>query len=813
MAQRRSDKTQLDLFGAGAGGPKRNEPSGNDPGAPMQFEEASLAEETQKRYLSYALSVITSRALPDVRDGLKPVQRRILYTMMRELGLRPEARYVKSARVVGDVMGKYHPHGDTAIYDALARMAQDFTMRAPLVDGRGNFGSPDGDAPAAMRYTECKLAPISMDLLEELGQDTVAFRPNYDGQNQEPIVLPARYPNLLVNGSQGIAVGMATSIPPHNIGEVIDACVAMIDEPDITVGKLLKHIKGPDFPTGGQLVSSKRELSEVYETGQGSLKLRGEWKVEEPKGKENPKIVVTSIPYAVERRAVVEKIAEVIIGKKLPLLLDVRDESTDVCRIVLEHKKGGDPQLVMAYLYKHTPLATNVQVNLTCLVPTENEEITAPARVGLRELVEHFLRFRLEVVTRRIRYDLDQLEKRIHILEGFIVVFDALDETIRIIRRSDGRADAKDKLMKRFELSEAQTDAILELRLYRLAKLEILVIREELEAKRKEAARLTQLLKSEPARWKLIRAELLQLKTDRDDRRRTKVSGAASEPEYDAEAYIVEEDQLVLLSQQGWVKRQGRVTDLSSTRMREGDAVLDVIGGSTRASVAFFSSHGSCYVCRIVDVQATTGYGNPVQTMFKLADGERIVKMVGFDPRFVDVPAPTEGVLEPEEPFAIAISRHGMVTRFSLRQHREPSTRSGRRYMRLGEGDEVLAVGLSDGERRIACATKRGSALVTKEEEVPVLGGPGKGVKLIKLAKDDEVVAARVLDETNSPLVVENESGKTFEVGSARSIVGRGGKGTPLFRRGALVREIPATPVVPVLAIDGKSQPPPKGEA
>lgn len=770
----------------------------------MHFEDASLAEETRKRYLSYALSVITSRALPDVRDGLKPVQRRILYSMLRDLSLRPEARYVKSARAVGEVMGKYHPHGDTAIYDALARLAQSFTMRAPLVDGRGNFGSPDGDSPAAMRYTECKLAPIAMQLLNELGQGTVAFRPNYDGQNVEPIVLPARFPHLLVNGSQGIAVGMATSIPPHNLGEVVDAAVALIDDPELTSGKLLKHIKGPDFPTGGQLVSTKRELAEVYETGQGSLKLRGEWKVEKETGRGNPKIVITSIPYGVVRSSVVEKIAEVVIKKRLPHLLDVRDESTEDCRIVLEHKKGADPQLVMAYLYKHTPLMTNVQVNLTCLVPTDVEEVSAPARIDLASMLKHFLEFRMEVVTKRLQFELDQLEKRIHVLEGFVKVFDALDETIRIIRRSDGRADAADKLMKRFDLTEPQVDAILELRLYRLAKLEILLIRKELDEKTKEAARIGQLLKSKPARWKLIRAELLEVKVDFDDRRRTKVTGATSEPEYDAEAFIVEEDQVVLLSQQGWVKRQGRVTDLGATRVREGDAVQDATAGSTRASVAFFSNFGSCYVCRIVDVPATTGYGNPVQTMFKLADGERIVKMIGFDPRVLEVPEAAEGA-EPEPPFAIAVSRGGMVTRFSLRQHRDPSTRSGRRYMRLGtlngRPDEVLMVDLSPGDRKLACATRKAHALLTTDDEVPVLGGPGKGVKLIKLGKGDEVIGARVMGDSTAPLVLENDKGKRFEITVWRTVTARGGKGQPLFKRGELVREVPPEPTVPELSV------------
>lgn len=766
----------------------------------MNFSDASLSEETRKRYLSYALSVITSRALPDVRDGLKPAQRRILYAMQHDLHLRPEGRYVKSARVVGEVIGKYHPHGDTAVYDALARMAQDFTMRAQLVDGRGNFGSPDGDSPAAMRYTECKLAPISIELLREIGQNTVAFRPTYDGQLEEPVVLPARFPNLLVNGSQGIAVGMATSVPPHNLGEVIDACVALIDEPELTTTKIMTHLKGPDFPTGGQVVSTKVELRQIYEAGHGSVKLRGEWRSEVAKGKrDNPKVVITSIPYGVVRSTLVEKIAEIIIQRRLPHLLDVRDESAEDTRVVLEIKKGADPQLIMAYLYRHTPLQTNVAVNLTCLIPTEQEEVAAPQRLSIGEMLRHFLDFRMEVVTRRLEHELEKLLERIHILEGFVTIFDALDETIRIIRRSDGKADAAKKLMRRFELSEAQTDAILELRLHRLAKLAILEIRKELEEKRAAAERIEALLRSRAARWKLIRAELLQLKTDFGDRRHTKISGVVAEPEYDAEAFIVEEDQVVLLTQQGWVKRQGRVTDIQTTRTREGDRVMDVTAGSTKASVAFFSNLGSCYVCRIVDIPATTGYGDPVHTLFKLGDGERIVKMMGFDPRVLDVPEPTEGAEEPEEPWALAVTRGGMSTRFSLRSHRDPSTRSGRKYMRLNKGDEVLMVGLSDGAMKVACATRKGHVLLTTDDEIPVLGGPGKGVKLIKLAKGDEVIGARIMSDSTAPLVVEDAKGKQFEITARRTLVSRGGKGQQLFKRGALVREVPQEPEVPEL--------------
>ncbi len=764
------------------------------------FVDASLAEETRKRYLSYALSVITSRALPDVRDGLKPVQRRILYTMQRDLHLRPDGRYVKSARIVGEVMGKYHPHGDTAIYDALVRMAQSFTLRTPLVDGRGNFGSPD-DPPAAMRYTEAKLAPPATELLAELGQQTVPFRPTYDGQLSEPIVLPARFPNLLVNGSQGIAVGMATSIPPHNLGEVIDACIALIDDPELTVKKLMKHVRGPDFPTGGQVVSTRADLTQIYETGSGSIKLRGEWKLETPKGKrENPRVIITSTPYMLSRGNLIEKIADIVRNRKLPHLLDVRDESTEECRIVLEIKKGADPQLIMAYLYKHTPLQSNVTVNLTCLVPTDQEDVAAPERLDLRRMIRYFLDFRMEVLIKRLEYELAKLLERIHILEGFITIFDALDQAIRIIRRSDGKADAAKKLIREFALTELQADAILELKLYRLAKLEILVLREELEEKRRRAEEIEALLGSQKDRWRKIRAELLEVKTDLDDRRRTKISGETKEPEYDAEAFIVEEDAVVLLTAHGWVKRQGRVTDVAATRVRDGDRVQDVTAGSTRASVAFFSTAGYCYVCRIDDVPATTGYGNPVQTLFKLKDGERIVRMMSFDPRLLEVPEATEGAVDPEEPWAIAATRDGMVSRFSLRPHRDPSTRSGRRYMRLGKGDEILMVDVSDGWQKIAAATENGHVLLCGDEEVPILGGPGKGVKLIRLGAGDHVVAAKVLFDMENSLVVEKDKGnQTYEITMRRGAVKRGGKGTQLFKRGKLKGEVPSVPAVPEL--------------
>jgi len=765
------------------------------------IEDASLVVEAQRRYLNYALSVITSRALPDVRDGLKPVQRRILYTMYNELRLRSDVKHRKSAAIVGDVMGKFHPHGDTAIYDALVRMAQSFTMREPLVDGRGNFGSPDGDSAAAMRYTEARLQKLSDELLVELAKKTVAFRPNYDGRLFEPVVLPARFPNLLVNGSQGIAVGMATSIPPHNLNEVIQASVALIDG-DLTTKQLMKYVKGPDFPTGGELISGKQELATAYENGQGSLKLRGEWKPE--KQQSGPAlIVIHSIPYSVERRAVVEKIAEVIIAKRLPGLIDVRDESTEDCRIVCEMKKGADPNLIMAYLYKHTPLQTNVQVNLTCLVPTENPEVAAPQRIGLKAILRHFLDFRMEVVTKRLEFELDQLLKRIHILEGFVIIFDALDEAIRIIRRSEGKADAAAKLIKRFKLDELQADAILELKLYRLAKLQMLEIRSELGQKQKEASRVQRLLKSPAARWKLVRAELLELASTYADPRRTRITAKLDEPEFDAEAFIVDEDAMVVVTEQGWVKRQQKVKDVASTRVRKGDRVLAVLAGSTKSTVAFFSSHGVCYVARIVDIPATTGHGTPLQTMFKMADGERIVGALGFDPRFLEVPPPDEMSEDPEEPFAVAVTRGGLALRFSLRAHREPSTRTGRKFTRPKAGDEVIYVAPAFAEECIACITKQRRALVCEADDVSLLAGAGRGVMLIKLAKDDHVVGARVLAYDDDVLIAKREGGSEYRVTLRKyDVVSRGGKGFQLFTRGAIETEVYQEPEIPIFPED-----------
>ncbi|MSP16752.1 MAG: DNA topoisomerase IV subunit A [Myxococcales bacterium] len=730
--------------------------------------------------MNYAVSVITSRALPDVRDGLKPVQRRILYAMFHDEHLYPDARYRKSATVVGAVLGRYHPHGDTAVYDAMVRMAQPFSLRAPLVDGHGNYGSLDGDAAAAYRYTECRLAPLAMQLLEELRTKTVGYRATFDASSTEPIVLPARFPNLLVNGATGIAVGMATNIPPHHLGEVIDALLALIDDQALETKDLVKYVKGPDFPTGGQILNSRKELREIYETGQGAVRVRGEHELEE--GKRGQQfIVITSIPYAVNKAVLVEAIAVVIRERRLPHLIDVRDESTDDVRIVLELKKDADPQLALAYLYKHTPLQTSFNVNLTCLIPTENPELCAPARLDLRAMLRHFLDFRFEVVTRRLEYQLDELSRRLHVLEAFARIFDLLDEAIRIIRKSEGKKDAAQKLMKRFELDELQVDAILELKLYKLARLEIHLIQQELEEKSKEAKRLGVILKSEDRRWSMIKDELGEVRTKFADKRRTRIGGGGDEVEFTEEQFIIAEDAHVVLTRDGWVKRVRELRDPTQTRLREGDEVTAVLCASTRECVVFFSSRGSAYVTRANDVPASTGYGDPIQKLFKFADGERVVAAFSLDPR----------AGRPQT--MLAVTRRGYGFRFALGPHAELTTRVGRRFARPGDGDEVafvLPIGTAehegDADTDVVClATEKGHVLLCPAGEVNLLEGAGRGVTLLKTDDDDRVIGVGVArSKKEAPFTIETEGGKQYEISPAKQgVVARGGKGHQLARR------------------------------
>ncbi len=772
----------------GGGGGHAGGPGDGDPPAPA---DAALASEAQRRYLNYAVSVITSRALPDVRDGLKPVQRRILYAMYANLHLYPDVKHRKCATIVGEVLGKFHPHGDSSCYDAMVRMAQPFAMRVPLVDGHGNFGSLDGDAAAAYRYTEARLAPLSTDLLSEIKQGTVDFRPNYDGTTEEPIVLPAKIPQLLVNGSTGIAVGMATNIPPHNLSEVCDATVALIDDRDLQTKDLLKYIKGPDFPTGGQVTNSKKELREIYETGQGGIRVRGEWKTEAG-GKGADKIIVTSIPYALTKSSVVERIADVIINKKLPMLADVRDESTDDVRVVLELKAGADPAMVMSYLYKHTPLEQSFHVNLTCLVPTENREVAAPARLDLAAMLREFIDFREATVRRRFEFELAELRRRIHILEGFAIIFDLLDEAIRIIRKSEGKSDAAQKLMKRFELSDLQTDAILELKLYKLARLEIQAILEELRDKQAKAKDIEAILADKRKLMRVVRTEIAEVAGRFPDKRRTKIGGGGGDDvEFVAEDFIVDEEVTVILSRDGWLKRVREVKDLSATRLREGDAVLAAVRGSTKEAVAIFSNYGSAYVIRINDVPASSGYGEPVQKLFNFRDGERVVGAMAMN-----------AVGAPKGALSVAVSKNGFGLRFNLDAHREVSTRAGRRFAKPAEGDEIVGVAIA-GDKDVLCVvTSDARALLCPVDEVPELANPGKGVTVIKAGDDATVVGFGLGTKREKDVIIaETEDGKELPVGPGRfAVTARGGKGHTLKRKTRIVRTaIPVPPTPPAL--------------
>lgn len=746
-----------------------------------------LHEAARERYLSYAMSVITSRALPDVRDGLKPVQRRILFTMAHELNLQPGGRYRKCAAVVGEVMGKFHPHGDQSIYDALARLAQDFSMRYPLVDGQGNFGSLDGDNPAAMRYTECRLQPLAIELLDEIKRNTVDWRPNYDGQRFEPVMLPAQFPQLLVNGVEGIAVGMATRIPPHNLGEVIDACVAMIDRPGIDVPGLLEHIRGPDFPTGGCLMSGADEIRAAYEAGQGTLKVRSSYFVE--KDGRRTSVVVTSVPYGANKATILERIGEHVADKRLPLVIGLRDESTDDVRIVLDLKQGASPEAVMAYLFKHTGLESGFPCNFTVLVPSSNPEVGTPARLDLREIIKQWLNFRFATVRRRFEYDLAQLLKRIHILTGFVIVFDALDEAIALIRRSEGRRDAAERLMDRFDLDEEQTDAILDLQLYKLAKMQIEQIREELEEKRAEADRIERILASSQLLWDEVKGELLEIRRLYADPRRTTVDAVARAVVYDEDAYIVKEDSYVVVTRGGWFKRQSSFSDLARIRVRDHDEIGWLIKAHTRSTLTFFTNLGSAYVMRVDDVPSTTGHGEPVQKHFTFADGERIVGVISHDARHR--PDRQEGLPlevgdDPPGPYAFACTKGGRVLRFPLAAHEELSNKNGRRFAKCKDGDEVLVVWPIHDHLHVGLASRGGRAVSFPLAETPILKAAGTGVTGLSLRDDDEILACELARNALDGPEVVTAQGRELVVRERGFAGPRGGKGKVVLQRGSI---------------------------
>lgn len=767
--------------------------NGNGNGTSDNVKYVSLSDETRRRYLNYALSVITSRALPDVRDGLKPVQRRIMYVMYDGLRLTADSKRRKSMKVCGDTTGNYHPHGEGAVYETLVRLAQDFTLREPLVDGQGNFGSIMGLPHAAARYTEVRLTAIAEHLMNELRYRTVDMRPTYDGERDEPVVLPARFPNLLVNGTQGIAVGMATNIPPHNLGEVIKACIYLINHPDATVAKLMGSIKGPDFPLGGRVVSDRRTLRTAYEEGRGSIKVRAEWRLDKERRREVPnRIVVYSVPYGVSTNPLMETFGEIINSPKLPQLVNVGDETSEKngLRLVLELKPGSDPEAVMAYLYKHTALEQNFAFNTTCLVPDEHGALV-PARLSLLEMLQHFLDFRFITVKRRFEFQLEQLERRIHILEGMEIIFNGLDKALKIIRNSSGKKDAAVKLMKAFPLDEVQTYAILELQLYRISQLEIDNILEELEDKRAEANRLRKILASDKRLWKVVQTELQEIADKFADRRRTAIGSVDEIAEYDPQAYIIRENTNVVVTREGWLKRVGRLQKVESTRVREGDVVQDVVPGSTLENVVLFASDGVAYTLPIDQIPVTAGYGEPLAKHVRMGDGASIVAAISTDARFTEEDKNRRGQPTPS-PYLLIATAQGQVMRLSFSGFRLPSTKVGRKFCRLKPGDRVVFTELVTEAKTMFLATRKARVLHFPIKDVPLLASAGKGVIGIKLEKGDAVLGGLQLSRPSDTLYVLNSNDKKLSFGQMKyGVTSRGGKGVKTSQRTGFKELVP----------------------
>jgi DNA topoisomerase IV A subunit len=720
----------------------------------------ALHSEVENRFLTYALSTIVSRSLPDVRDGLKPVHRRILYAMW-EMGLGPTAKFRKSAAVVGEVLGKFHPHGDQAAYDAMVRMAQEFSLRYPLIEGSGNFGSLDGDPAAAMRYTEARLSKIAEELLSEIDRETVVFGPNYDNSLKEPAVLPARFPQLLVNGTSGIAVGMSCSFPPHNLSEVIDGLVAMIDNSNIEVKDILKFIKGPDFPTGGQVLSSKKELKEIYQSGSGGIRVRGEYTVEDlPRGKKA--IVVTSIPYLVNKAKLLEKIIGLIEDRKLPQVSAVRDESTDEVRIVLELKVEANAELVMAYVFKHTDLESTFPVNFTALKP--NME---PERLSLKELIQYFLDFRLQITTKRLNFDLRLLKARLHILKAFEVLYDDLDTAIKIIRRAKSREDAAEKLKKHFKLDDEQVKAILEMQLYKLVGLEIERILKEKAEKTRQKKDIEAILASQKKIWGLIKSELLEIKEMYGDKRKS-VMKAAEEIEFTQEDFIVHEDITVILTKMGWIRRVKTVGE--NLRFKEGDELLALLPANTLDNIAVFSSTGKIYVIKAYDLPSGSGFGEPVQHLFKFGDGERPVSSMNLTTVVAGGAVSADSTAEAKAKdrqeqlslaagsvTALSVTAKGIGFKFDLSSFNAVTTRAGKKFAGVKSGDSIMGVDIIDLQYALFLTTE-GKAIVIAAKDIPLLTGAGKGVKLVNV-KNGEVALFRSVRKGEQVKIID-EKGK-----------------------------------------------------
>jgi DNA gyrase subunit A len=666
----------------------------------------------------------------------------------------------------------------------------------PLVHGQGNFGSVDGDPPAAERYTEAKLTAVAEALMDELKQRTVPMRPTYDNNREEPVVLPAQFPNLLVNGASGIAVGLATNIPPHNLGEVCRACVMLIENPEATTAQLMDRIKGPDFPLGGRIITDRTSLRKIYEEGTGTIKIQAEWKEETVAGKSQ--IVITSIPYGVDKGKLEADIGLLIEERRLPQLVNLVNETNekDGMRIVLEIKRDTDPNLVMAYLFKHTPLQDTFSVNLTCLVPDTNRdgvEIVRPQRLGLKEILQYFLDYRFATIKRRFENELEQLRRRIHILEGLQIIFNALDEAIKLIRESKGKADAAEKLIKRFKIDEEQAAAILEAQLYKIAHLEIQKILDELKEKTERARQIESLLGSKKKLWAVVKDEVSQVgeKYGGKDRRRTRLGSSDDEVDFDPEAYIIRENTNVVLTRDGWIKRVGRLQSVETTRVRESDEVQAVVPGSTVDHVVFFADDGTAYTLRMIDVPASSGYGEPIHKFFRLADQVKIVGMASSDERFTPAHTKPPRRSDPPGPYILVVTAQGQVLRTPFAPFRVTSTKVGRRYVRLNEGDKVMYACLIKDETSLMLASARGRILHFAIDDVNILSGAGKGVLGIKLEAEDVCLGGQALSKDQPILVVETNDGKTMEFTRRYEVVSRGGKGFEAVKRRSFVRVVP----------------------
>jgi DNA gyrase subunit A len=724
--------------------------------------QVAIEDEMRSAYIDYAMSVIVARALPDVRDGLKPVHRRILYTM-HEMGLRSTSGYRKSAGVVGDALAKYHPHGDVALYDALVRLAQDFSLRYPLVDGQGNFGSIDGDPAAAYRYTEARLAAISDEMLAEIEKETVDFVENYDGRLREPTVLPARIPNLLINGSSGIAVGMATNIPPHNLSEICDAVIQLIDDPQLTVDALCDIVKGPDFPTGGTIfryedqrnsVTGEKERIDVirhmYATGRGRVVIRGQVSFEENE-RGRISVVVTELPYQVNKTTLIEKMAELVGAKKITDVSDIRDESDRTgMRIVVEVKRDGSPHTVVQQLFKHTALQTSFSANMLALVDAQ------PQTLGLKRMLEHYITYRRDVIRRRTEFDLARARERAHILEGLKVALDNLDEVIATIRASADSDAARVALVARFGLSEVQANAILEMQLRRLAALERKKIEDEYEQVIRLIAELEDLLANPRKVMQAIKDELAELKRKYGDERKTRIEADANR-ELTAEDLIAAEDVVVTLSQRSYIKRQQIGTFRSQRRggkgklamiTREEDAVRHLLVANTHDNILFFTNRGRVFITKVHTLPEAS----------RQAKGIPIINLPGVqvDPGEYVSAIITLPQFAPDHFMAMA-TRGGKIKKTSLAEYAKIRS-NGLIAISLVEGDELRWVGLTDGQDDIILATRKGQAARFHEAEVRPMGRDTRGVTGIRLRKGDEVIGMEVV-RAGAELLVVTEQG------------------------------------------------------